>query len=179
VIRISCPLCAKAFKISEEKAGRAVTCPRCGELVAAKTSAAGKDEPRRRSPTPEPEQRRGLFRGMSRRVRWAVAGVVGVGAASLLLGVAWGVPVFICSVLVVLAVLYGQATGCPACGKWWARMLLKKDLVVREALDEAGVPCEKLMDQTTYRCAGCGYTWSVMDTEAIQESGRRPQPHGG
>ena len=32
MIHFSCPQCGKALKVPEEKAGRSVLCPRCGEL---------------------------------------------------------------------------------------------------------------------------------------------------
>jgi hypothetical protein len=117
---------------------------------------------------------------MSGRVRWAVAGVVAAGVGSLLLAAAWAVPLLACSAFALLAILHGHATGCPACGKWWARVVVKKDLVSRTALDDQGVPYERSVDRTSYRCAGCGHRWSVTDSEEYAESGRgRPQPHGG
>jgi hypothetical protein len=117
---------------------------------------------------------------MSGRVRWAVAGVVVVAAGSLLLAADWAVPLVAASAFALLAILHGNATGCPACGKWWSRVVVKKDLVSRGASDETGAPYERSVDRTTYRCAGCGHVWSVTDTEGDQEPGRgRPQPHGG
>jgi hypothetical protein len=117
---------------------------------------------------------------MSGRVRWAVAGVAAAGVGSLLLAAAWAVPLLAGSAFALLAILHGHATGCPACGKWWARVVVKKDLVSCAALDEEGVPYERSVDRTSYRCAGCGHRWSVTDSEGYAESGRdRPQPHGG
>lgn len=180
MIRLSCPQCGKAFKVMGEKMVRAIACPRCGELVAAPLSAAGRGEPERQPPAPESEPARGVFRGMSTRVRWAVAGVVGVAVGGLLLGGNWAVPLVVCSTLVLLVMLHGQGTGCPACGRWWSRVLVKKELVDRELIDEGGAPCEGSVDRTTYRCAGCWHRWAVTDDEAARSSGRgRPQPHRG
>jgi hypothetical protein len=117
---------------------------------------------------------------MGRRVRWAVAALAGVMAVGALLGPAWAVPLVLCSACAVLAILYGQATGCPACGKWWSRELVRKELVAREVPDERGVAGERPVDRTTYRCAGCGHSWSVTDSESYQGPGRgRPQALGG
>jgi DNA-directed RNA polymerase subunit RPC12/RpoP len=181
VIRFSCPQCGKVFKVPGEKAGRPVVCPRCGEpCVAPASAAAGRDEPERRSRSEESEQSRGLFRGMSSRVRGGVALAAGVGAGSLLLAGDWAVPLAVCSAVVLLAILHGHATGCPACGQWWSRAEVEKGLVAREGFDEGGVPFERSRDRTTYQCAGCGHRWSVTDTQAYRGSGRgRPQRHGG
>jgi hypothetical protein len=117
---------------------------------------------------------------MNRRVRCAVAGVVGVGAGSLLLAADWSVPLATCTAFVLVAILHGQGTSCPACGRWWSRVQVKKGLVAREVFDAKGVPSEKSVDQTTYRCSGCRYNWSVTDTEAYRDYGwGRSQPHGG
>jgi DNA-directed RNA polymerase subunit RPC12/RpoP len=181
VIRFSCPQCGKAFELPEEKAGRPVVCRHCGELsLAPASTAACRDEPQRRSPPEESAQSRGLFRGMSNRVRWGVALAAGAGAGGLLLAGDWAVPLGVCSTVVVLAILYGRATGCPVCGKWWSREEVERRLVPREGSDGEGVPFAGFLDRTTYRCAGCGHRWSVTDTQEDWWSGRgRPQQHGG
>src|SRR5262249_30342260 len=120
VLRFSCPQCGKAFKLPGETAGRPFVCPRCGErFVVPASAAAGGDKPERRSPS---EQSRGLFSGMSRRVRWGLILAVGACAGSLVLAGDWALPLGLCSAVVFLAILYGHATGCPACGKFWARV---------------------------------------------------------
>jgi DNA-directed RNA polymerase subunit RPC12/RpoP len=180
VIRFSCPQCSKAFKVSGKNAGRSVACPRCGERFVAPAPAAGEDEPERRPPPEETEPSRGVFRGMSNRVRWGVALVAAAGIASFLLAGDWAVPLGICSVLALLAILHGQATSCPVCGKWWSREMIEKGLVARGGLDEGGVPVEWSLDRTTYQCGSCGHRWSVTDSEASRGSYRsRPQRHGG
>jgi DNA-directed RNA polymerase subunit RPC12/RpoP len=181
VIRFSCPQCGKAFQVPGEKAGRPVGCPRCGERFVTPASAvAGRGEPERRSPPEESEQPRGLFGGMSSRVRGGVALAAGAGVGSLLLAGDWAVPLGVCAVLALLAILHGHATGCPACGKWWSRAEVEKGLVAQEGFDEAGAPVERSLDRTTYQCGGCGHRWSVTDTQEYRGSCRgRPQRHGG
>jgi DNA-directed RNA polymerase subunit RPC12/RpoP len=181
MIRFSCPQCGKAFKLTAEEAGRPIACRRCGELsMAPASAAASRDETQRRSPPEQSEPSRGLFRGMSSRLRWGVALAAGVGVAGILLAGDWAVPLGVSSTIVVLAMLYGRATGCPTCGKWWSREEIERRLVAGEGPDGEGVPSEGLLDRTTYRCAGCGHRWSVTDTQEYWWSGRgRPQQHGG
>jgi DNA-directed RNA polymerase subunit RPC12/RpoP len=181
VIRYSCPQCGKAFKLSAEEAGKPVVCRRCGELfVAPASSAVDRDEPQRRSPPEESASSRGLFGGLSSRVCWGVALAAGAGAGGLLLAGDWAVPLGIVTALVVLALLYGRATGCPACGKWWSREQIEKRLVAGEGSDGEDAPFGGLLERTTYRCAGCSHRWSVTETQEDWWSGRsRPQQHGG
>jgi hypothetical protein len=201
VIRFRCPQCGQMLKVGVDKAGRPVVCPRCEERsvapagAAAPATAAG-DEGQSRTPAgssrPEAahlDPARGLFSGMSRGVRCAVALVAGVGALSLLLPVlspllplrgapaeamaSWAMVLVPCSVVVLLAMLYGQATGCPSCGKWWARTKVESGFVDPEAFDQGGVPLRRSLYRTTYQCNFCRRRWSV------QESFRdRPQWHG-
>jgi hypothetical protein len=117
---------------------------------------------------------------MSGRVRVAVVLTAGVGVGSLLLAGDWAVPLAACSAVVLLAILHGHATGCPACGKWWSMAQVEKRLVRQAGDDEAGVPFERSVEQASYRCASCGHRWLVTDTE--EEGGfwrARPQRHGG
>src|SRR5262249_16476932 len=144
----------------------------------------------------ESEQARGLFGGMSGRVRCAVALVAGAGVGSLLLGVlsprldlpqgvaeaaaSWTGPLVASSVVVLLAILHRHATGCRACGKWWSGMVLRRELVGGEASGKDGSPFGRSRDRTTYRCPGCRHSWSVTETEGHRESAwDRPHRHGG
>jgi hypothetical protein len=89
-------------------------------------------------------------------------------------------PLAVGAVLVLLAILHGHATGCPACGRWWAKAQIEKRLVSREGLDEVGLPVEVLLDRTTYQCGACGHRWSVTETQEDRGSCHgRPQRHGG
>ena len=191
MIRFACPQCGKRLKVIEEKAGLLVRCRRCGEqcvapAVVPASAAAEGDEPVGQSPRQEPDLRRGLFQGMSRRVRWAVSLVTAVGALAFLLHVVglpeavapWALPVAACSAVLLLAILHGQATGCPECGQWWSRTEVEKVLVDREAFDEDGIPVARSVSRSTYECSGCGHRWSVLDSEEDQEPAHgRPQRH--
>jgi hypothetical protein len=131
---------------------------------------------------------------MSRRVRWAVALVAGAAAVSLLLaflsrflpvtpGVAeaadWAMPLAAFFIVLLLAFLYGHATGCPACGRWWSRAEVVARSVGQKVIVNEGVLFEKL-PRTTYQCVGCGHRWSVTDRVEIRTPARdRPQrPRG-
>jgi len=192
VIRFTCPQCGKSLKVSEERAGMLVLCRRCGEqcvapAVAPASAAAEGEEPVERSPGQEPDLRRGLFPGMSRRVRWAVGLVTAVGTLSLLLHiigvvaeaqVPWALPVAISSLILLLAMLHGHGTACPECGRWWSRKEIEKALVDQEAFDEEGLPVGRSVSRSTYECRGCGHRWSVIDSEENQEPAHgRPQRH--
>jgi DNA-directed RNA polymerase subunit RPC12/RpoP len=195
--RFPCPQCGKVLQVSGEQVGRPVTCPRCGEpSVAPAPAAAERDEAGRPPPTQQSEPARGLFRGMSSKVRWAVALVAGAGAVTLVLaalspllpaprGVAraaadWAVPLAACSIVLLLAILYGHATGCPACGRWWSRAEVERGYLGREVFDKGGVSFGRSQSRTTYQCGGCGHRWSVTDTEEYREPARvRRQRHRG
>lgn len=189
MIRFSCPQCGQRLKVPEEKAGGSILCPCCGvPSVAPAAAAAGRGEAVGLPPAQESESARGLFRGMSRRVRWAVVLVAGAGAGGLLLpalspllplprsvaaaAADWAVPLVACSVVLLLAILYGHATGCPACGRWWSRLEVENRLVGREQLDGGGVPSGGSLSRTTYRCQSCGHRWSVTDAEEYPETRR-------
>src|SRR5947208_3158675 len=120
MIRFACPQCGQRLKVSEDRAGLPVLCRRCGEQCVAPASAAAEGDARvKRSPSQELDLRRGMFQGMSRRVRWAVGLVTAVGALSLLRHIVgglpeaqapWALPVAACSLAVLLAILHGHAT---------------------------------------------------------------------
>src|SRR5262249_50288019 len=128
---------------------------------------------------------RGLFTGMSRRERWAVALVVGAGAIGLLLGVLpvaavaqWKGPLAARSVALLLAILHGHATGCPACGGGWWRGGVARGLVARKLSEQDGGPLGKSLCRTTYACENCGHRWVVADTDDYPEPVRnRPKRH--
>ncbi len=196
VIRFSCPQCGKKLKVPEERAGASVLCPRCGEMsVAPAAAAAGTGETVRQSPTQYPEQVPGLLRGMSSRERWAVILVAGAGVGGLLLpalspllpfpqviasAAGWAVPLVVCSTVLLLAILYGHATGCPACGKWWSRAEVENGFVGRETFDRGDVSFSRSLFRTTYQCNACGHRWSVTNADEYPESPRDlPPRHRG
>jgi hypothetical protein len=197
MIRFPCPQCGKAIKVPGEQAGQPVICPRCGEpSVAPASSAAGRDEAERPAPTEQSEQAQGPFRGMSGRLRWAVALVAAAGVVPLLLAFLspllpiprdiakvasdWAVPLVACSTVLLLAILYGHATSCPACGRWWSRAEVERGYMNREVFDKGGVPFGRSQARTTYQCEGCRHRWSVTDTEEYRVPVRdHPPRHRG
>src|SRR5262249_10198345 len=126
----------------------------------------------------QPNLRRGIVQGMSQRVRWAVGPVAAVGTLSLLLPVVgglpeamapWALPVTIGSLILLLAILHGHATGCPACGRWCSTTEIEKGLVDREVFDKDGFPVGRSASRSTYQCGGCGHRWSVMENDKDQK----------
>ncbi len=132
---------------------------------------------------------------MSRRVRCAVALVASAAAVSLLLAflspvlplsqgaaeavAGWAGPLAAISTVLLLTLLYGHATGCPACGKWWSRSEVVGRSVGREVFAK-GEPFGNALPRTTYQCDSCGHRWSVTNDVVVRESARgRPQRHGG
>jgi hypothetical protein len=133
---------------------------------------------------PAADQNRGLFSGMSTGLRAVVALVAAVGILSLLLAVLapvlrlsedWTATVrqeaaiMVPSCLVILfVVLYGHATSCPACGKWWARTEGETESLGREEIEKKGVPWVRAKCRTTYACKHCRHTWSATYTDEYQ-----------
>jgi transcription elongation factor Elf1 len=194
VIRFNCPLCGKVLKVAEEKVGKVVVCPRCEERSVAPAGAssrasADRDEGSNRMEVRHLDSPPGLFSGMSRGMRCAVALVAGVGAFGLLLPflsllfpfhasasgttASWAVILAPCTVVIVLVVLYGQWTACPRCRKWWARTKVETEFVDREVFDKGGVPFAKSLYRTIYQCPACRHKWSVMQADEYREPTRQ------
>jgi hypothetical protein len=188
VIRFACPKCGKLLKVTEDRAGLPLFCRCCGDqcvapAVDSAAAATQSDKPVERSPTQPPQQRRRPFFGLSRRVGWVVGLVAAVGVLSLVLHIVgdlpealapWPLPVAVSSLILLLAMLHGNATGCPACGRWWARTQIEKVLVDRETCDEDGAPATTTVSRSTYECGGCGHRWSVMDSGVEPKSAHAP-----
>jgi hypothetical protein len=109
-----------------------------------------------------------VFTGKSRGLWLAVAVVAGVGLVSLAL-TGWAQVLVPASVLVLLVMLYGHGTGCPSCGRWWARRKVEMEFVGREVFDKGGVPFARATYQTTYRCQSCRHRWSVASTDEYKD----------
>jgi phage FluMu protein Com len=177
MIRFRCPVCAKTLKIHEDLAGKRVTCPRCRELAVAPVVAS---EPRPESLHETP----GFFAAMSGGLRWTVAFVATAGGLGLLTAVlgpplggdTWithgGMAVTCGSILSLLTVLHGHATGCPCCGRWWSRTRVRSDIGEKEVFVRGGTTFGRSVTRTDFKCAGCGHTWSVTDSEEY----RVPEP---
>jgi DNA-directed RNA polymerase subunit RPC12/RpoP len=180
MIRFRCPACNKALKVRESLAGKLVTCPRCHEQPMA---PALPPDPKPDSPDETP----GWFSTMSPELRWTVASVAVAGCLGLLAAVVgaalsggtWithgAMVVTIGSALGLLTIFYGHATGCPRCGRWWSRTMVKSEPAAREIINRDGTTFGRSATRTEYKCAGCGHSWAVTDSEEypVQE---RSQP---
>jgi len=199
VIRFRCPSCGHRLKVTGEKAGRPVTCPGCRERCPAPAEPDGPDTggdggPARPSGRADAEQAPGLFAGMSRRLRWGVALLAVAAPVGLLLAVlhlllpggagvgdaaaGWAMLLAMCSLAVLLTILYGQGTGCPSCGRWWSRLKYGTDLAEREVVDRKGVSFGKSLLRTTYVCKECRHRWQVTETDEHRApaAGQPPRP---
>ncbi len=188
-IQFPCPLCHHTLKAPEEKSGAAISCPRCGERsvipsagrasspTAARAGVAGGDA--------------GAAPGRLRAWRALVALVVAVGVLSLLLavlgpalrfsedsaaavrGFAW-VTVPLC-VVALLALLHGHMTGCPGCGRPWAREEGETECLGREEFHKAGESWVRAKRRVNYACKHCQHKWSATLTDEYKGNlrGRR------
>jgi hypothetical protein len=197
MIRFRCSHCDKTLKVPERKAGASIACPRCDGLcvVPAETVETDPEAPstrpevhRRSLSSPLLEETPSLLSGMSPGLRWAVGLVAGVGLFSLLLAVlAALVPVLAAvspaanygamvvvpvSVSLLLAVLYGHATGCPSCGQWWSRRNVQTEFVDKELFEKGGVPFARSIYRTTYECESCRHRWLATSVEEFKEAHR-------
>jgi hypothetical protein len=77
------------------------------------------------------------------------------------------VPLFI---VIFLVILYGHATACPSCGRWWARSRYATEFVGREVFDRKGDSFARSTYRTTYICNACKHKWSAQHSEEFKES---------
>jgi hypothetical protein len=191
MIRFRCPHCGQALKVWEKRAGTAIPCPRCqgpalpGAAAPARAGRSKEPGVGSRAAAGPGDQPPGVFAGMSRGLRRAVAVVAGVGAASLVLAVVapllpapprgsdavigWAQFLVPASVILLLVMLYGHGTGCPACGRWWARRKVETAFVDREVFAKGGVPFARATYRTIYQCDSCRHRWSVSFTDEYKE----------
>jgi hypothetical protein len=195
VIRFKCPLCGKVLKAAVEKAGRVVVCPRCDERSVVPASAglrtgAAEDVGEGRPLARRAEGPSGVVAGMSRPMQWGVAVAASLGVCALLVPLLsllwpsgdgpsgsivppWAVIAAPCSVAALLVLLYGKATACPRCRKWWARTKVGSEFVDREVFDKRGVPFAKSLYRTIYQCDVCHQRWSVVQADEYREPTQR------
>jgi hypothetical protein len=79
------------------------------------------------------------------------------------------------SLLLLLAILHGHATGCPSCGKWWVRRRDETQFVGRQLFHKGGVPFARATYRTSYTCGTCGHHWSAEHTDEYKDF-IRPKP---
>jgi hypothetical protein len=81
-----------------------------------------------------------------------------------------------CLVL-VLVLVYADATSCPGCGKWWARMEGDTTSLRREVLEQGRVRRMRATREMTYICKYCRHTWSATYTDEYEAARpRRGKP---
>jgi DNA-directed RNA polymerase subunit RPC12/RpoP len=191
MVRFPCPTCGKVLRAQDDKAGRSGVCPRCGERVVAPGGAPPQADSGTGESSGEPQ---GLLAGMSLRVR-CVASVLALVAVFGMLAIVshpllpegafpgefagpWTVWLSASSFMMLGVIFYGQATGCPSCGRWWSRERAGQEFLGREVFDKEGVPYGRSTYRTTYLCSSCQHRWSVDETEEYRASSAgqgRPQ----
>jgi hypothetical protein len=192
MIRFHCPLCDKTLKAPEQKAGATVLCPRCKERCVVPLTADGSDGRAaesgawgRSAAHAHGDEAPPLFPAMTRGGRWVVGVAAGAAVLSLLLAVTVPfVPVLAaaadaarsaamiltpCCTVAVLAVLYGAATGCPSCNRWWTRRPAEKEFVDREVFEKDGEPFARSIYRTNYECTACRHRWSATSADEYKE----------
>jgi uncharacterized Zn finger protein (UPF0148 family) len=182
--RVSCPSCGKNLKLPKESSGGPVACPRCGELLAAPAAPAAPAA--RPAPQAGTEEEPGPFSRISPGGRAAVVSLAAVCFLGLMLAVwrpnlpgnlgpfpaGWGVIIAVASFSLGATIIYGQATRCPACGKWWSRSKLGAEFLDRELYDGEDGTHARAKYQATYMCADCHHRWSVVETEDYKAPAR-------
>jgi hypothetical protein len=190
MIRFKCPHCDKPLKVPEEKAGVTTHCPRCHGRYTAPATAAGPHRPDGEPPEPEGSGRhatsaggevRALFLGMRPWEGAAVAVVAGTCLLGLLGAFAgratpWATLLVPASLILLLVMLHGRATGCLSCGRWWARAKEGSEFVGREVFDRGGVSFARATYRTTFACGSCGHRWSADSTDEYKDFVRDKRP---
>jgi hypothetical protein len=202
MIRFRCPQCEKPLKVPEEKAGVTSHCPRChGRYTVPAPPAAG--PPKHDGGSPEAEESGNhatsprhevwaLFVGMRPWEGAAVAVVAGTCLLGLLLpfvasllpgggsfagrATPWAMLLVPGSLILLLVMLYGRASGCPSCGRWWARTKDRTEFVGREVFDRGGVSFARATYRTTFACGSCGHRWSADSTDEYKDFVRAKRP---
>jgi predicted RNA-binding Zn-ribbon protein involved in translation (DUF1610 family) len=178
MMRFRCPTCDKSLKVPDTFAGRKFTCPRCNELAVVPVAPPPE-------PPAEPSDRNpGLFATMSTRLRLIVALLATAGGLglfttvvpSVLGGEAWvGHAAMVgtaACVLSLLVIIHGHGQGCPHCGKWWSRRMVRSEVGDRDVFDRGGTTYGRSTTRTEFKCPACGHGWSVTDSEEYRVSER-------
>lgn len=188
VIRFPCSSCGKVLRVPERKAGRTITCPVCSQrCVVPEPTDDSEDSPAASAATPaqsaDSERAPGAFSRMSLRVRRALAVIAAAGVLGLALALIrpplpgdhgafdarWGLLLAGCAFAGFSVILHGHLTGCPACGRWWARIRVESEFVERELFEKNGVPYGRSLYRTTYACGACDHRWTVTEADEYRE----------
>ncbi len=178
--RFSCPVCGKHLKAPDAKAGKKIMCPRCNEPVVIPAETGEPESERPGAAHAPSEQAPSLLATIGLPLWCALAAVVSVALFSV--GLAQLAParyaesaasaamVLVPSCFVLLLVmLHGHGTGCPSCGRWWARTQVGTDFVDRRPFEKNGVAYARATYRTCYACSACEHHWSVTRTEEYKE----------
>src|SRR5262249_14784751 len=136
-----------------------------------------------------------FFRSMSTPVRLTLLSVVGLGLACLLLAVTGagrteetasallhGFVIATCmSLFVGLAILYGHATRCPSCRRWYAKKDHGNELIDSAIYDRDGAvdsserrPVFKVLTyHHKHHCSYCGHQWVTTFIDRFASTVRR------
>ncbi len=200
MIHFRCLGCDKSLKVPEGKAGATVVCPRCQErlVVPSGAGASASEEPTEsQGHTPELETADQqvatfwdhvgeLFADMNpglRLVEFLLAGLTVITLLLALLALFVPLPgglgeavvssaMFLDPLFIVLflVILYGHATSCPSCGRWWSRNTYANEFVGREVFERNGGSFARSTYRTTYICNSCKHKWSKNYSEEFKES---------
>ncbi len=200
MLRFPCPRCGHHLKAPENRAGTTVLCRQCMEpcrvpapptpVERAATGGGGTATAMGELPGGRAAAWGSLWTA-GPWLRGAAALVATVGLVSLLLAVTapllgatdeaaaaarHDAVLLVPSCLVIfLVLLYGHATSCPHCGKWWVRAEGDTEYLGREPFDRGGRAWVRALRRINYVCKSCHHTWSATSTDEYQDSTRRRQ----
>jgi hypothetical protein len=81
----------------------------------------------------------------------------------------WATPLVPACLILLLVMLYGRGTGCPSCGRWWARTKEGSEFVGREVFDRGGVSFARATYRTMFACGSCGHRWSAESSDEYKD----------
>ncbi len=78
--------------------------------------------------------------------------------------------------LILFVLLYGRATACRECGRWWARVESGTECLGRAEFEKDGVSWVRAKRRTDYSCKHCHSVWSEAYTDEYPGTvGQRPR----
>jgi hypothetical protein len=88
----------------------------------------------------------------------------------------WAMLLVPTSLLLLLVLLHGHATGCPSCGRCWTRTKGGTEFVGRAVFDRGGVSVARATYRTAFACRSCDHRWSADSTEEYKDFVRARPP---